>query len=89
MYLSHTRAINTADRGPQGQENSLLHPEDGYLQLVNIYYNNMAARQGECISYQSPGTWKEFGGVAEQVKMAISHHAGMFSRYYTLRTVPQ
>jgi len=26
--------INTADRGPQGRENSLLRPEDGYLQLV-------------------------------------------------------
>ena len=27
-------AINTADRGPQGRDNSLFRPEDGYLQLV-------------------------------------------------------
>jgi len=27
-------AINTADRGLQGQDNSLLHLEDGYLQVV-------------------------------------------------------
>jgi len=27
-------AINMADRGLQGRDNSLLRPEDGYLQLV-------------------------------------------------------
>jgi len=30
-------AINTVDRGPQGRDNSLLRPEDRYLQLV-LYY---------------------------------------------------
>jgi len=34
----------------------------------------------QCILYLSAGTWKQFGGVAEQVMTAKSHHVEMFSR---------
>jgi len=30
------RAINTADRGQQGRDNSLLRPQDGYFELLDV-----------------------------------------------------